>query len=83
MFKFIYKFFFNKCPDCKTELIEFRNVHDTCPKCDLIMNIPETITIEQAKDLFSKAIVEGVTFGVNTQYIMMSFEDLLAEVTKK
>jgi hypothetical protein len=35
LFGGIYKFYAHKCPICKTKLIEFRNVHDTCPKCDL------------------------------------------------
>ena len=36
LFRPFWEFYNHKCADCGTTLIEFRNVHDTCPKCDLI-----------------------------------------------
>ena len=36
LFRPFYEFYSNKCADCGTTLTEFRNVHDTCKKCDLI-----------------------------------------------
>jgi len=36
LYNVIWRFYTHHCPNCGTTLFEFRGVHDTCRKCDLV-----------------------------------------------
>ena len=36
LYNVIWRFYTHHCPSCGTTLCEFRGVHDTCRKCDLV-----------------------------------------------
>jgi uncharacterized protein (DUF983 family) len=36
LYNVIWRFHTHHCPNCGTTLFEFRGVHDTCRKCDLV-----------------------------------------------
>lgn len=36
LYKALWRFYIHHCESCGTKLFEFRGVHDTCKKCDLV-----------------------------------------------